>query len=82
MTTPRVVAGWTVYAQPGRVWLHHDGLGDGDMPPAVAAQLAAALSAAALDAQLGAGDPTEEQVEARLEARHFDPDAGIGGYDR
>src|SRR6266545_1957002 len=50
MTTRRVVAGWTVCAQPGRVWLHHDGLGDGDMPPAIATQLAAALTAAALEA--------------------------------
>ncbi len=81
MTTRRVVAGWTVCAQPGRVWLHHDGLGDGDMPPAIATQLAAALTAAALDAQLGQGDPTEEQIEAHLEERHFDPDAGIGGYE-
>jgi hypothetical protein len=79
VTTPRVVAGWTVCAQAGRVWLHDDGLGDGDMPPAVAAQLAAALQAAALDAQLGVGDPEEEAIELALERRHFDPDAGLQG---
>ena len=74
--TTRTVAGYHICAQPGRVWLHDDGLGDGDMTPAVAAQLAAALQQAALDAQVGAGDPAEEAVELALERRHFDPDAG------
>jgi hypothetical protein len=33
VTATRVVAGWTVCARRGRVWLHPTGDGDGDLTP-------------------------------------------------
>jgi hypothetical protein len=46
-----VVAGWSVRGRAGRVWLHRDGDGDGDLTPAAAERLAAALRRAAAEAR-------------------------------
>jgi hypothetical protein len=46
-----VVGGWTVCGRAGRVWLHRDGDGDGDLSPATAERLATALRRAAAEAR-------------------------------
>jgi hypothetical protein len=56
LSTPRpatvVVGGWTVTSRAGRVWLHHAWpAADGDLTPAAAARLAAALTRAAAEAR-------------------------------
>jgi hypothetical protein len=45
------VRGWRLSSRPGRVWLHPDPGGDGDLIPAAAETLAAALLRAAVEAR-------------------------------
>jgi hypothetical protein len=49
---PTAVGGWTIAAREGRVWLHHAWpTADGDLTPAIAEMLAAALLRAAVEAR-------------------------------